>query len=280
VQTSEALRAGVVRIADALPGRLGVAVDLLDTGDRVEHHAHDLFYAASVIKIPIMVEVFRRIDAGEISPDEPLPVVAGEVTGGSGVLQFLHVGLDLTVHDALELMIAVSDNTATNLLLRHIGGAEAVNSCMDRLGLSETRSGGPIRQPNPAVRSLSTYSRTTPAEMAQLLTGIARDEVVSLAACAEMRRILAHQLYDTMLPRYLPLTGDTTITVAHKTGSIGQVRNDAGILTVDTPGGTRTAVVSAFTDELQDDDLWTPENIGARAVAEVGRLVYDALTAQ
>ena len=83
--------------------------------------ADDLFPAASVIKVPIMVEVYRQAEAGLLALDDPLPVLAEEDGRRLRHPQYLHTGLQLTVADAVELMIVVSDNTATNLLLRRVG---------------------------------------------------------------------------------------------------------------------------------------------------------------
>lgn len=279
----ETLEEGIAAIAADLPGRLGVTVRYLHEEIEVGYAADDLFPTASVIKIPIMVEVYRQAAAGMLALDEPLPLRDDEVADGSGLLQYLHVGLPLTVADALELMIAISDNTATNLLLRRVG-VDAVNATLQNLGLSRTRSAGPIRRANAPV-ALDHKSRTTPREMATLLTAIAKGQLVSADASAAMLRTLEHQLYDDMLPRYLPFTyyperlglAEMPIRVAHKTGALSGVRNDAGIVSVQTRDGARTMVISAFTADLADDELWTAENIGVVAIARVARLAYDTL---
>ena len=276
------LHEGIAAVAAALPGRLGVLIRYLEQGLEARFSAEDLFPAASVIKLPIMVEVYRQAEEGILSLDERLPLIPEEATGGSGVLQYLHQGLDLTVADAVELMIVVSDNTATNLLLRRVG-PEAVNGTMQELGLSCTRTAGPIRGPN-ARPGLMNMSRTTPAETAALLTWMARGELFGPAASAAMRTILERQMVDEMLPRYLPITSYPErdrpvpgITLAHKTGSLSGVRNDVGILSVETAAGRQSAVISAFAADVDDGNLWTVENVASRAVAEVGRLVYETL---
>lgn len=255
---------------------MGVLVRLPDLDVDIDYNAADTFPTASIIKVPIMVEAFRQIEEGSLTLDETLPVLSEERTGGSGVLRFLHLGLPLTVRDAIELMIIVSDNTATNLLLRRIGGSGRVNTTMDELGLSQTRSAGRIGRNTPSSERL-TLSSTTPFEMGALLSRIVTDQVVSPGACAAMRDILEHQIHDAMLPRHLPITEDSPITVGHKTGAINHVRNDAGYISVVTDEGRRTAVVSAFTADLDDGNLWTVENIGNRAVATIGKMVYDVL---
>jgi beta-lactamase class A len=220
---------------------------------------------------------------GLLSLADPLPVIAEEVTDGSGVLKYLHTGLPLTVADAIELMIIVSDNTATNLLLRCVG-RDAVNTTMDALGLSQTRTAGPIRTANAEV-PLAQMSRTTPREIADLLTLMATGTLVNAEASTAMIETLEHQLYSDMLPRFLPFTyyperlglAGMPIRIAHKTGGLSGVRNDVGIVRVQTAAGERTLIFSAFTADLADQEIWTVENVGARAVAEVARLAYDTL---
>ena len=279
----DALAERIATVAADLPGRLGVTVRYLHDDVEVHVAADDLFPAASVIKVPIMVEVYRQAAAALLALDEPLPVLPEEVTDGSGILKYLHAGLDLTVADAVELMIVVSDNTATNLLLRRVG-VERVNATMAELGLAHTWTAGPIRVANAAL-SLAQMSRTTPREMAALLTEIAAGRLIDAASSSAMLRTLEHQFYDDMLPRHLPFTHyperlgrrEMPVRVAHKTGGLSGVRNDVGIVIVQTPAGPRTMVVSAFTADLADDELWTAENVGARAIATIARLAYDTL---
>jgi beta-lactamase class A len=279
----EALRQRIASVAEDLPGRLGVLVRYLDDDLEVAFAADDLFPTASVIKVPIMVEVYRQAAAGLLALDDPIPVLAEERTDGSGILKYLHADLQLTIADAVELMIIVSDNTATNLVLRRVG-IDAVNSTMDNLGFSRTRTAGPIRTANREVE-LSRMSRTTPREMGNLLALVATGRAVSAEASAAMIETLEHQIHSDMLPRYLPFTyyperlglPEMPVRIAHKTGGLSGVRNDVGILRARTSAGMRTMVVSAFTAGVADEELWTAENIGARAVAEVGRLAYDTL---
>ena len=283
VEEMEALRQRIAAVAADLPGRLGVQVRYVHDDVEAGLNADDLFPAASVIKIPIMVETYRQAAARLLSLDDLLPVIPEERTDGSGVLKYLHAGLSLTVADAIELMIIVSDNTATNLLLRR-AGAGAVNETMDALGLAQTRTAGPIRMANAEV-PLSQMSRTTPREIGALLTMMATGTLVSAEASAAMVETLEHQIYSDMLPRYLPFTyyperlGLTAmpVRIAHKTGGLSGVRNDVGIVRAQTPAGERTMIFSAFTADLADDELWTVENVGARAIAEVARLAYDTL---
>jgi beta-lactamase class A len=279
----ESLRLGIAAVTKDLPGRLGVQVRYLHENVEVGVAEDEVFAAASVIKVPIMVETYRQAAAGLLSLDEPLPVLAEEIADGSGVLRYLHAGLALTVGDAVELMIIVSDNTATNLLMRRLGSG-AVNVTMDAMGFAQTRTSGPIRTANAQV-PLSRMACTTPREMAGLLTLIATGNAVGAAASAAMVETLEHQIYADMLPRYLPLTyyperlglSEMPVRVAHKTGALSGVRNDVGIVRAQTVAGERVMVFSAFTADLADHELWTVENVGASAVAAVARMAHEAL---
>lgn len=279
----DGLREDVLVVAGGLPGRLGVALRFLEHDLEFCYKGEDVFPTASVIKLPIMVEAFRQVAEGTLRLDEPLATCTAEMVAGSGVLQFLHPGLELTLEDALELMIGVSDNTATNLVLARIGN-EAVNRTMDNLGLVQTRSAGKIGGADRPVDG-PRRSQSSPRDMAVLLTGIAQGTLVSETASDHMLRILGHQLYEEMVPRYLPLGFDPSethcppIVVAHKTGAVDHVRNDVGIIRLQSGTDIRTLIVAVFTADLDDGNLWTIENVGVRAVAEVSRLAFRALIA-
>lgn len=274
--TIGALQEEVEAVAASLPGTLGAAILFLDDEGEVRTNGDEPFPAASVIKVPIMVEVYRQAEAGIISLDAPLVVRAQDMVGGSGLLQFLHPGLELTVRDAVELMITISDNTATNLVL-DVVGHENVNRTMRALGLVDTVSAGPL------MRGITPLSHTTPNDMAFLLARIARGEAVSPAASAAMMTTLEHQLYDDGLPRALPISSypegaeqaGVPLRVAHKTGSINGCRHDVGVLLCATPAGERRVAIAILTRDLEDSGLWTPENVGLRAIAALSRAAYD-----
>jgi beta-lactamase class A len=275
------LRQHLEGVAADLPGRLGYCISYPDVNLQVEMNSTDWFPSASLIKVPIMVEVFRQVETGRLSLQDTLQLSPEAVSGGSGMLQFLHPGLELSVHDAVELMIGLSDNTATNLLLTLVT-SEAVNATMEDLHLANTRSAGLLGRAN-APEDPRLWSRTTPRDMTTLLTGIALGTVVSPKASRCMLSVLQHQQFTEMLPRCLPLVSDPSadgehrIQLGHKTGALDHFRADAGILRVEFPTGRRTVVISAFAADLEDGDLWTVENIGVRAVASIGRAAYDAL---
>jgi len=288
------LDAALAAVADRLPGTLGVAIRYLPDGPTFALNADRPFPPASVIKVPVLVEVFAQAATGHLDLAQRIPLRAKDRVGGSGVLQYLGPGLEPSVRDLAELMIGVSDNTATNVLIELVGVA-AVNARLRSLGLERTTLAGklglsyPVEDApaNPAIDPQVPSNRgstTTPAEMCRLFELLWRGEVVDEEASRAMIRILEHQTF-MELARYLPLDDLTEedgrtasrVRIASKSGSINGVRNDVAMITAHTPSGTRAYIVSAFTRDVQDEQLWTPENVALLAIGEVSRLAYRYL---
>jgi beta-lactamase class A len=277
------LEVSIGEIARNLPGRLGVVVNFLEDDFEIRFNAGERFLAASLIKVPIMAEVYRQAEIGALRLDETIVLDATDVTEGAGVLQYLHPGLQLRLADAVELMISISDNTATNMVLRRIG-VDSVNEAISSLGLRNTVLGGLFGSARP-VELRHRVSETSPDDMAVLLTAIARSQCVSAGASASMLRHLEHVTHQDVLPRCLPLTPHPehlgypirAVQIAHKSGSLTGIRHDVGIITIETETGKHQTIVSALTDQLEDNDLWTPENVGERTLANLGRMIFDAM---
>ena len=266
-------------------GVLGVAAVHLDTGETVGVQADQRFPTASLIKTAVMVEVFQQIAEGRVRKDQALTLTDEIKVGGSGVLQNLKAPSAHPVSDLLYLMIALSDNTATNMLVGLVG-TKAVDDRMVALGLPQTRLYRPtFRGGRPDVfpeeEKEFGLGSSTPRESARLLELIARGQVVSPAASTEMAELLGKQQFHEMIPRLLPGDG---VTVAHKTGQDeeklpdangqrGSLRTDAGIVT--TPKGRY--VIAIFTRRVKDQ-RWTVDNAAYLAGAEVSRLVFDHFT--
>src|SRR5262245_53037371 len=166
----------------SFPGTLGVAALDLDTGETVAVNADTRFPTASVIKVPVLAAAFQQIADGRIRKDQLLTLKEDEKVGGSGVLHSLRAGAQLSVADLLYLMIAISDNTATNMLVGLVG-TKNVDELMAASGLPLTRLYRPtFRGGKPDVfpeeEKEFGLGSTTPREMARLLEAIARGTVV------------------------------------------------------------------------------------------------------
>jgi beta-lactamase class A len=206
---------------------------------------------------------------------------------GSGVLQRLHGGLVLTIGDLLDLMMTVSDNTATNLLIARVGTAN-VDKRLVSYGITHTKLFRPtFRDGKPDVfpeeEKEFGLGVATPREMARLMELIAEGKVVDRASSEAMIAVMREQSNRTMIPRALPETDE--VVIADKPGWDSEkhpdaagvhrhVRGDVGIVT--TPRGRY--VIAIFARQVQDT-RWGPDNEATVLAARISRMVYDAFTA-
>lgn len=273
-------------VAERFTGDLGVYAKDIGSGETIAWHADVRFPTASVIKVAIMVEAFEQIVRGALAADAVMRVRATAKVGGSGVVRELHEGAELTIRDLIRLMIVVSDNTATNMLLERFGVA-SVNKRLAAYGLEDTRlfrpTFGKKAEVDADLEREFGLGMSTPRDMAALMELIATGRAVNANASAEMRAILEAQQDDRMLPRQLPF-GTRKIVVGNKTGTDeeklpdgsgarGHVRADAGIVRVD---GT-TYVVAIFARRVKDHS-WMADNAALLTGAEISRMIFDRFT--
>ncbi|CEK15162.1 beta-lactamase class A [Chthonomonas calidirosea] len=262
VTPDERFWADVAAIEKASTGVLCFAAEDLQTRKVVQHNAEHKCRTASVIKLPILVHVGLEVTEGRRAWEEPLVLTDKEKVPGSGILSQLTAGLQLTLRDVCVLMIVLSDNTATNMIIEHIGGVNPINARMRALGLETTTCFRKVYArdalPNPYGLGV-----TTPREMLQLLEMIATGSLGSEALCEEFLAILSKQHYRDCIPRYLP----EEWRYAGKTGSIDEARNDVGIVT--DAVGNRFAL-ALFCQELQVV-CWTADNPGEIALAQLAK---------
>jgi len=261
----------IVRRAAEQGGEVAVSLRHVQRGQVWEVASEQPFAAASTIKLPILVALYEAADRGELSFAEELVVREEDQVGGAGILRLLSPGARVAVRDLATLMIAVSDNTATNMLLDRLG-VERVNATCQRLGLRRTRVAGKLMIVPTPPRGQNTV---TAGELTDLLVRMAQGAVVSQDACARMIATLKKQQVNDGLPRLLPppVAGDAGLGAlrswewAHKTGSIDRHEHDVGLLFL--PG--QTVAVSVLTRGL-------PNPVGKEVLATVGRAVYEAFT--
>ena len=244
------------------PGRYGIYAKDLETGAVLAYHEHEVFPSASTIKVPVMAEVYRRVEEDHASLDDRVVMRLEDQVGGSGVLQDLTPGTEFSVRDLTTLMITVSDNTATNLLIDYLG-LNAINQMIQRLGMNNTELVRRLQR-LPADRP-ETYNHTTAFDLSLIMEKLARGQCVSYAASEHMVATLRRcqgpvSIVDgTRLGRYVGEPG--AITVAHKTGSLDQARHDTGIV---YRGGGRVYVATILSEGAPFDQL-------AKTMAQLAR---------
>ena len=196
----------------------------LEGGCALMYAESEPMMAASVIKIPIMVEAFRQFEAGMCSPEDTHVLREEEKKPSCGALNRMHAGLVVTLRDLVDLMIVLSDNTATNILI-DILGIENVNKTMCGLGLKQTVLRRKLFDPEAKARGLE--NTVGARDMGILLEKMYRGELVSEAASREMLDILRNQKLNGKMPFYLKPQG---IACAHKTGEDDGITHDVGIV--------------------------------------------------
>ncbi|HZS09942.1 MAG TPA: serine hydrolase [Blastocatellia bacterium] len=258
-------------------GKVTLFAKNLDTGQTYEINPDEPVRTASTIKLPIMAAVFALVAEGKVKWGDELTLTDKKKVQGTGVLAELSDGLRLTLRDAVTLMIVLSDNTATNLVLDHVT-ADAVNERLDGLGLKVTRSmrkisgGGESKafsEPGNKRADGSTYGigRSTPREMVTLLEKLERGEVVSPAASREMIGILKRQQYHEGIGRTLK-----DVEIASKPGSLDHLRSDVGIIYT-----KRGRIAMAITCEDIPEVDYTNDNPGNLLMSRLSLILIDGL---
>jgi beta-lactamase class A len=254
----EKLMDGVRAIEAGLDGVLGLAVRDLKTGKTYFINENEVFPQASSIKIALLLEVFKQAEEGKLRLDEFVDLEPGKKVAGSGVLFYMgKPRLSLSIHDLCVLMIVLSDNTATNLLIEK-AGMEAVNRRMDALGLTKTRLRRKMMDLTAAAEGRENVS--TPVEMMALLEKIQGGQVLEEPYRGELIDILAS-------PKKSPLHAGVPedVIVAEKPGELEAVRCDSGIVYLKD----RPFVICVMTTYLKNDAAGNP------AIAAVAKLVYE-----
>lgn len=208
---------------EAVPGRVGFFFRNLITGETHAYHSQDCFQAASIIKLPIFAAVLLRAreEAGVL--EQRLLIRDEEKVPGCGALQHITGDREYDVLTLCKLMITISDNTATNALIRHFG-IEALNRDFQRLGLEKTRIYRLLFDAEAAAAGWENLFQ--PEELARLLEKIYRKECISPEASRQLEDVLALQQINHKIPGRLP----AGLRVAHKTGEDSGITNDLGIV--------------------------------------------------
>ncbi len=257
-------------IASGFGGKVTLAGANLKTGERFGLASDRPVATASTIKLPIMVEVFHQVKEGKLSWTQPVTVTDFDRVDGSGILQFLRPEARLTLADAVTLMIDLSDNTATNVVIHQVG-VEAVNARMRQLGLKNTKLFRYVyHEVQPETPQMKQFGLgvTTADDMVLLLTLIQQRKILSPADCDRMMQILGQQEDNDAFPRY---TGSIAgVAWAHKTGALDAVRNDVGI--AQTTAGP--IVLAGFAYDSPDHQ-WSADNAALLVLGRMAKAVLE-----
>lgn len=267
-QQDAALQARLHGMVAGYAGKVALYAVDLRSGKSVALDADTPVPTASVIKLTILYDALKDIEAGKASFADKLTLTKANQVGGSGVLNLLDTPLTLTLKDALTLMIVLSDNTATNLAIDRLGIAN-VDARIRSLGLKQTWLYKKVFMPpppnSPADQPEFGLGKTTAREMASVMERFATCEDLPKALCDAALAMLKNQSDRDAIPRYL-----SSLEVANKTGALEQVRNDVAV--VYAKNGP--IVISAFTYDNADRS-WTPDNKAQLLIAELAKTIVD-----
>lgn len=208
----------------------GIFIWDYSSGKYVNINADKAFPTASIIKLPILCQLFRRAEMGLIHLDEKINLTDYYVTGGSGYLQYKPLGTQLTVENLAQLMIQESDNTATNMLLSSIGGVNDLNRNIRLWGFNNTHLSN-------WLPDLDGTNVATPEDLGTILYNIDNPDFLTLPSRARIVDIMSHVKNRFLIQAGLP----DGVQFIHKTGDIGTMLGDAGVVLL--PNGKRYIIV-------------------------------------
>lgn len=212
----------------ALKGQVSFYYKNLITGETFGYQEDMPLQAASVIKIPVLIEAFSRIQGGDLEKDQTVTLRKEDKLPSCGALTYMHDGLAVTIEDLYTLMIILSDNTATNLLIRQLG-MDKINSNLQELGLHNTRINRLLFDSKQSSLGIQNY--ISAYEIGVLLEKMYFGELISPEASLEMLRILKNQRLNGKIPFFLHGKAD----IAHKTGEDDGITHDVGIVYAPQP---------------------------------------------
>ena len=261
-------------------GTVSIFAKNLDTGATYALRPDDRVRTASTIKLPILCATFEAVKEGRLKWTDLITLHDADKVSGSGILGEFSDGVKLPLVDVAHLMIVLSDNTATNLVIDHVT-ADYVNEYMDKLGLKGTRSMRKVRGDGADLKAASGFSKagldpanqkyglgsSTPREMVILLERIEKGEIVSAEASKEILKILKRQRDTNGIARH---AGDSV--VANKSGALDHLRSDVGIVYAK---GNRIAMAITCEDVPKID--WTSDNEGLLLISKIAEILVREL---
>lgn len=266
-------------ICAPFPGRVGLAALNLQTGAEYLFNAEAAFPTASTIKLPVLVTLMQQVSKGLASLDEPLMLRRADQIGGSGILQHLSPGLTMPVRDWATLMMSLSDNTATNALIDHVGLAQ-VQQWLAENGYPDIQLHHKIDFA--ALREdLGHFGTATPRGLNRLMTAVFREQHLSPTACQEMLRMM-NKVGSDRVGRYLPfepfdspLPPDEKLQLAGKTGSFKGCRAQTAVVWRGAQDQAKGFSLTVMTVGDPAPETWSVDAAGVLLIGRLARAIYD-----
>lgn len=258
----QALAGKLRQLTKAYKTKVGITFIDLKTGWQFNLNGSKEFPAASVVKVAVMTCAYHLAESGKLDLEEKIKFKESDKVGGAGVLRWMKAGNFHTIRNLIRLMIVLSDNTATKILVDHLG-PPTINEYLRSMGLFSTRIADSTMLKEPPEANINI---STPSDTAQLFLKIAKAEGFSIPSQKETLTLMRNQRYRWGIPRGLP----ARIIVANKTGHLEGILNDAGIIYTNQG----TYVLAIFTQDfkrLREARL---------LINEISRITYEEYTGE
>ncbi|MAT98751.1 MAG: hypothetical protein CL608_16535 [Anaerolineaceae bacterium] len=267
-------------ICEAFDGRIGLSATNLQTEETVGHQAEEVFPTASVIKLPVLLTLMQQVEDGLYSLDDPLMLRRGDKIGGSGLLQYLSPGLTMSLRDWALLMMSISDNLATNVLIDHVG-LEQVQQWLNDNGYPNVKLRRKIDF-NILNKDQNELGTATPAGLTRMIMAVFQQRHLTPAACTEMLRMMNKVGYDRV-GRYLPfepygsdVPDEKKLQLAGKTGSLKGMRAQTAVVYRGKPEQNNGFALTIMNEGNPEPERWQPDAPGVLVIGRLTRLIYDA----
>jgi D-alanyl-D-alanine carboxypeptidase (penicillin-binding protein 5/6) len=252
------------------PGTASIVIRHIETGEEFQWRADAVQPTASLIKLAVMITAYRQSDAGLLDLNRMIELQASDKVPGSGILtDHFSPGMQISLRDAIRLMIRWSDNTATNLVVREIG-LKSVSETMRSLGFPQTQLHSFVYRGDttisPERSKLFGLGSTTARETTGLLAALHRGSIATPESCQQMLDHLKNCEDRTMLARELP----ESVKIAHKTGAVSASRCDAGIVY-----GPKSAFIVCVLTTSNADRSWNDDNAAHLLMGRIAKAAFD-----
>ena len=273
VSAQKSLDNDVKTLVGSFKGKVSLFAKNLDTGETYAFNPDERVRTASTIKIAVMIEAFARVAEGKIKWTDEVVLTKDKKVSGSGILTELSDGLRLTLRDAVNLMMILSDNTATNLVL-DVLTTDAVNARMESLGLKNIKimrrigSGGESSAGKDPENKKYGLGMATPREMVLVMEKLERGEVVSAAASKEMLDLMKREQGRNAIGRSL-----WNVPMASKYGALDRLRSAVGILYT-----KKGKIAMAISCDDMPETMWSVDNPAYLLMSRLSEVIAEGLT--
>ncbi|SKB66652.1 beta-lactamase class A [Salegentibacter holothuriorum] len=251
-------------LIDDFKGEVGIYVKNLETGKEVAINADTIFPTASIVKVPILVKIFDKIEKGDLNYNDTLVYSSDRIYGGSGLMQFYKDSTRTDLRTLVALMISYSDNVTSLWNQELAGGGESINKLMAELGLEHTRVNS---RTDGREKNWEKYGwgQTTPREMASILVEIRNRELISPAASDEMYRLLGNSFYQDYALSQVP----PYVQAAAKQGMVNRSRSE--LFMVNAASGDYVCYIATKNNK---DESWEDDNEAWELQREISALLW------